>query len=159
VAEDITRQHVVEMLGMLSTMFDFVIVDVGRQIDDRTVEVLEMAESIMLICELDIPTVRNTVCFTTLMEKLKIEREKTHLIINRYHKKSRLSFDDVETLVGRKVYWQIPNDFLPMSVGIDRGVPAVHDAPKSKVAKSYLDLADKIHEQRAVTSTAVAVTQ
>ena len=155
VAEEVTRQQVVELMGMLTTMFDFVIVDVGRQLDDRTVEVLELADSIMLICELDIPTVRNTVCFTALMEKLKIEREKTHLIINRYHKKSRLSFEDVETLVGRKVFWSIPNDFLPMSIGIDRGVPAVNDAPKSKVAKSYLDLADRIHELRVMPSDAV----
>jgi pilus assembly protein CpaE len=155
VAEEVTRQQVVELMGMLTTTFDFVIVDVGRQLDDRTVEVLELADSIMLICELDIPTVRNTVCFTALMEKLKIERDKTHLVINRYHKKSRLSFEDVETLVGRKVFWSIPNDFLPMSVGIDRGVPAVNDAPKSKVAKSYLDLADRIHEQRVTPSDAV----
>lgn len=149
VGEEITRQHVVEVMGLLVSMFDFVIVDIGRQLDDRTVEVLELSDQIMLICELDIPTVRNSVCFTALMERLKIDRDKTHLIINRYHKKSRLSFDDVETLVGRKVFWSIPNDFVPMSVGIDRGVPAVQDAPKSKVAKSYLDLADRIHELRS----------
>jgi pilus assembly protein CpaE len=148
IAEEITRQHVVEMMGMLCTMFDYIIVDIGRQLDDRTVEVLELSESIMLICELDIPTVRNAVCFSTLMDRIKIGRDKTQLVINRYHKKSRLSFDDVETLVGRKVYWSIPNDFLPMSVGIDRGVPAVQDAPKSKVAKSYLDLADRVHSNR-----------
>lgn len=155
IGEEVTRQHVVELMGMLATMFDFIIVDVGRQLDDRTVEVLELSDSIMLICELDIPTVRNTVCFTALMERLKIDRDKTHLVINRYHKKSRLSFDDLETLVGRKVFWSIPNDFVPMSVGIDRGVPAVQDAPKSKVAKSYLDLADRIHAQRATPSDPV----
>lgn len=155
ISEEITRQHVVEAMGMLCTMFDYVLVDIGRQLDDRTVEVLEMSESIMLICELDIPTVRNAVCFSALMDKLKIGRDKTQLVINRYHKKSRLSFDDVETLVGRKVYWSIPNDFAPMSVGIDRGVPAVQDAPKSKVAKSYLDLADHVHSHRGIPSDPV----
>jgi pilus assembly protein CpaE len=157
VAEEITRQHVVELMGMLTSMFDYVLIDIGRQLDDRTVEVLELSDDVMLICELDIPTVRNAVCFSGLMEKLKVSRDKLHLVINRYHKKSRLSFDDVETLVGRKVYWSIPNDFLPMSVGIDRGVPAVQDAPKSKVAKSYLDLADRVHAQRATPTDPVEV--
>jgi MinD-like ATPase involved in chromosome partitioning or flagellar assembly len=55
------------------------------------------------------------------------------------------------------VYWSIPNDFVPMSVGIDRGVPAVHDAPKSKVAKSYLDLADRVHAQRTTHADPVEV--
>jgi hypothetical protein len=42
-----------------------------------------------------------------------------------------------------------------MSVGIDRGVPAVQDAPKSKVAKSYLDLADRVHSNRVTPADAV----
>ena len=33
--------------------------------------------------------------------------------------------------------------------GIDRGTPAVKHAPRSKVAKSFVDLADKIHAQVA----------
>lgn len=147
VAEDITRRHVVELMGTLTTMFDYVVVDVGRVLDDRTVEVLELSDSIMLIASLDLPTVRNTVCFTALLEKLRIDRDKTCIVINRYHKKSRLSIDDVETLVGRKAFWTIPNDFEPMSLGIDRGTPAVKNAPRSKVAKSFLDLADRIHAQ------------
>jgi len=155
VAEEITRQHIVELIGMLSTMFDYIIVDIGRQLDDRTVEVLELSDSIMLIASLDIPTIRNTVCYAALMEKLKIDRDKTNIVINRFHKKSRLSVDDVETLVSRKVYWSIPNDYEPMSTGIDRGVPAVQHAPRSKVAKSYLDLADRIHSTRTAVSDPV----
>jgi pilus assembly protein CpaE len=157
IAEEITKHHVVELTGMLSAMFDYVVVDAGRQLDDRTVEVLEISDSIMVISALDLPTVRNTVCFTALMDKLKVERDKTHIVINRFQKKNRLSFDDVETLVGRKVFWSIPNDFEPMSVGIDRGVPAVQHAPRSKVAKSYLDLADRIHAERLKASDPVAV--
>ncbi|HET6350266.1 MAG TPA: response regulator [Candidatus Krumholzibacteria bacterium] len=157
IAEEITRQHVVELMGMLATMFDYVVVDTGSQIDDRTVEVLEIADDIMLIASLDLPTVRNTVCFSTLLEKLKIDRSKMHIVINRHQKKSRLSVDDVETLVSRKVYWLIPNDFEPMSAGIDRGVPVVESAPRSKVAKSYLELGDRIHSTPVMADPVEAV--
>jgi pilus assembly protein CpaE len=119
------------------------------------VEVLELSDTIMLIASLDLPTVRNTVCFTALLEKLRIDRDKMCVVINRYHKKSRLSSDDVETLLGRKVFWAIPNDFEPMSLGIDRGTPAVKNAPRSKVAKSFMDLAERIHAQAPTQSTAV----
>jgi len=144
-AEEITRQHMIELVGILSTMFDYVVIDIGRQLDDRTVEVLEVSDSIMLISSLDLPTVRNTVCFAAILTRLKIDREKVHVIINRFQKKSRLSLDDVEAMVDCRVFWSIPNDYEPVSMGIDRGVPAVQHAPRSKVAKSYLDLADRIH--------------
>jgi pilus assembly protein CpaE len=146
-AEEITRQHMIELVGILSTMFDYVVIDIGRQLDDRTVEVLEVSDSIMLISSLDLPTVRNTVCFAGILTRLKIDRDKVHVIINRYQKKSRLSLDDVEAMVDRRVFWSIPNDYEPVSMGIDRGVPAVHHAPRSKVAKSYLDLAERIHSE------------
>ncbi len=152
IAEEVTRQHIVELMGALTTMFDYVVVDIGRQLDDRTVEVLELSDVIMLISSLDLPTVRNTVCYTALLEKLKIDRDRAHIVVNRFQKRSRLSIDDVEALANRKVFWSIPNDFMPMSVGIDRGIPAVKSAPKSKVAKSFLDLADRIHSLRAIAS-------
>lgn len=152
IAEDVTRQHVLELMGMLATMFDYVVVDVGHQLDDRSVEVLELSDAIMLISSLDLPTARNTVCFTEILDKLKIDRDKTLVVINRFHKRSRLSVEDVETLVGHKVFWTIPNDYEPVSVGIDRGIPAVKHAPRSKVAKSYMDLADRIHELRVAPS-------
>jgi pilus assembly protein CpaE len=148
-AEEITRQHMIELAGILSTMFDYVLIDVGRQLDDRTIEVLELSDSIMLISSLDLPTVRNTVCFAGILTRLKIERDKIHVVLNRYQKKSRLSLEDVEAMVDRRVFWSIPNDYEPMSMGIDRGVPAVQHAPRSKVAKSYLDLADRIHAEPA----------
>lgn len=144
-AEEITRQHMIELAGILSTMFDYVVIDIGRQLDDRTVEVLELSDSIMLISSLDLPTVRNTVCFAGILTRLKIDREKIHIVVNRYQKKSRLSLEDVEAMVDRRVFWSIPNDYEPVSMGIDRGVPAVQHAPRSKVAKSYLDLADRVH--------------
>jgi pilus assembly protein CpaE len=146
-AEEITRQHMVELVGILSTMFDYVVIDVGRQLDDRAVEVLELSDSIMLISSLELPTVRNTVCFAGILTRLQIDRDKIHVVLNRYQKKSRLSIEDVEAMVDRKVFWSIPNDYEPMSAGIDRGVPAVQNAPRSKVAKSYLDLADRIHAE------------
>lgn len=155
ISEELTRQHMVEMVSTLSAMFDCVLIDVGRQIDDRTVEVLEMSDAIMLIASLDLPAIRNTVCFNGILGKLNIPRDRIHVVINRFQKRSRLTLDDVETMIEGKVYWSIPNDYAPMSVAIDRGIPAVVHSPRSKVAKSFVDLADKIQALRGSESDAV----
>ena len=139
--EEITRDHMVELFGTLNTMFDYVVVDVGRHLDDRTVEVLELSKAILIMSTLDLPTIRNVSRYLNIFDRLKLERERMHLIINRFHKKSRLSLKDLETTVGLDVFWTIPNDFQPMSLGIDGGTPAVIEAPRSKVARSFIDLA------------------
>ena len=52
----------------------------------------------------------------------------------------------LETAVGLETFWTIPNDFTPMSLGIDRGNPAVLEAPKSKVSQNFKDLAECVCE-------------
>jgi pilus assembly protein CpaE len=134
------------MLGTLCNMFDFIIIDVGRHLDDRTVEALELSDAILMMSMQDVPTIRNVSRYFEILERLEIERDKLKLIINRYQKKNRLTLRDVEAALDMETFWTIPNDFQPISLGIDGGVPAVIEAPRSKVAQSFKDLADCICE-------------
>ena len=105
----------------------------------------------------DVPTIRNVSRYLEILERLEIEREKVKLIINRYQKKNRLTLRDVEAALDMETFWTIPNDFQPVSLGIDGGVPAVIEAPRSKVAQSFKDLADCLCETFARQTLADAV--
>lgn len=146
VGEDITRDHIVELFGTLCTIFDYVIVDVGRHLDDRTIEALELSHAILLMSSQDLPTVRNVSRYLDIFDRLKLERERMHLIVNRFSKKARLNTGDVEKALDMEVFWTIPNAFQPMSLGIDEGSPAVLEAPRSKLAQSFRDLANCLSE-------------
>jgi pilus assembly protein CpaE len=146
IGDEITRQHVAELFGALNTMFDYVIVDVGRHLDDRTVEALELSDGILLMSTLDVPTIRNVSKYLDIFERLEIAPDKVHLILNRFNKRSRLSLKDMEKALGINVFWTIPNDFEPMSLGIDEGTPAILEAPRSKLAQSFKDLAEHYNE-------------
>lgn len=142
IAEEINRHHIVELFGTLSTLFDYVVVDVGRHLDDRTVEVLELSQAILLMSSMDLPTNRNVSRYLDIFDRLKIDRDKMHLVVNRFHKKGRITPGDIEEALQMDVFWKIPNDFQPMSLAIDGGTPAVIEAPRSKVARSFFGLAD-----------------
>jgi pilus assembly protein CpaE len=146
VGEEITVGHMTELFGHLNTMFDYVIVDAGRHLDDRTVEVLTLSDAILVLSCLDLPTIRNVKRYMEIFDKLEIDRERIHLVVNRFLKKGRLSLNDLETTVGLETFWTIPNDFAPMSLGIDRGNPAVVQTPKAKVSQNFKDLAENICE-------------
>jgi MinD-like ATPase involved in chromosome partitioning or flagellar assembly len=79
-----------------------------------------------------------------MLDRLKIDRSRIRLVVNRFHKKARLSLRDVESVLDTETFWSIPNDFEPVSLGIDRGSPAVVDSRRSKVARSLKKLAAQI---------------
>lgn len=146
-SDDVTSDHVIELIGTLSTMYDYVLVDIGRHLDDRTVEVLELSDAIIVMAALDIPTIRNVSRYLDIFERLEIDPGKTHLVVNRFHKRSRVNLKDIEQALGVETFWAIPNDYDAMSLAIDQGIPAVIESPKSKVAQSYKDLAIHLSER------------
>ena len=146
VGDEITVSHMTELFGHLNAMFDYVVVDAGRHLDDRTVEVLTLSDAVLMLSCLDLPTIRNVKRYMEIFDKLEVDREKIHLVVNRFLKKGRLSLNDLESTVGLETFWTIPNDFAPMSLGIDRGNPAVVQTPKAKVSQNFQDLAQNICE-------------
>ena len=52
-----------------------------------------------------------------------------------------VSVEDIEGVMGKKVYWKIPNNYFTMMSSINKGIPVSDINPDSNVARSYRDLA------------------
>jgi pilus assembly protein CpaE len=143
-ADAVNRDHVPELFGHLTTMFDYVVVDLGRHIDDRSIQLFDLSDAILMVSSQDVPGIRNARRYADLLDRLEVPRSRIHLIVNRHHPKSRVSNRDVEDTVGMEVFWSLPNDFRSMSAAIDSGNPIVLDSPKSKLARSFFDLGEAL---------------
>jgi len=152
-SEEVSCDHLVEMVGTLSTLYDYVIIDVGRHIDDRTVDVIEVSDEVLIMASQDITTIRNVSRYMSIFDRLELDTDRFHLVINRFHKRSRVALKELESALEMETFWSIPNDYEPMSHAIDVGVPAVLEAPRSKVAQSFKDLAEHLVELRERQST------
>ena len=58
-----------------------------------------------------------------------------------------VSEKDVEDVIGRKIYWKIPNNYFTMMSAINKGIPVCELNPDSNVAKSYRDLVLRITDR------------
>lgn len=135
------RNHVPELFGLLNSMFDWVIVDLGRHVDERSIELLDLADEVLMVSALDVPTIRNTRRYLDLLDRLEVPRSRVRLVVNRHQDGGRLSSRDLENTVGMSVFWSLPNEYRPMSAAIDSGNPVVLDSPRSRLARNYHDLA------------------
>ena len=154
-SELILRNHVPELFGLLNTMFDFVVADLSRHIDERTIELLDLADDVILVTALDVPTIRNTRLYLDLLERLELPRDRVRMVVNRHEETGRVGIRDLENAVGKEVFWRLPNDYRPMSAAIDAGNPVVLDSPRCSLAKSYRELGEAL--QGARTDVAVKI--
>jgi len=138
--EMISPGLLLEVFILLRGMFDVVIVDAGHAFDSRVLEVLGLADTILVVAGLDVPTVRNTRRCLTLFAQLGFTQDKVRLVLNRDTKKSKVTLEDLEETAGCPVFWQLPSDYKSLIDAIDSGVPAILQNPKSKIAKSIEDL-------------------
>ena len=143
--QKVERPHLSDVFGLLSNMFEYVVVDMERHIDERTLEILDRSEHILLVSTLNVPSVRNTKRYLELFRRLEIDTTKLEVVVNRYDtKKGGVNVRELEKTVGVGASWLIPNDFQVVSDSIDAGVPFVFGAPNSKVGRSFQDFATRI---------------
>lgn len=141
-----------EVFSLLKNMFDVVVVDAGHYFDSRVLEVLNLADTILVVSVLDVPTVRNVRRSLNLFEQLGYSRDKIRLVVNRQQKKTKVTSEDLEETAETDVFWQIPNDYKTVIDAIDSGVPAVIQSPRSKISRSIEEMSQELVRQLSVSS-------
>jgi len=97
------------------------------------------------VSTLSLPAIRNAKRYFELFRRLEMDEGKFELVVNRYNnKKSGLRIRDLEGAVGLEVSWLVPNDYQVANHSIDAGVPLMIGTPRSKLAKSFEEYADKL---------------
>ena len=113
---------------------------------------LENSDLIFLVTIVNLPALRNCQRCLELFEKMGFDDEKTQVLVNRYMENDEIKAEDVEEVLGRKIYWKIPNNYFSMMSAINKGVPVSEINPDSNVALSYKNLAlmvsDSVYRQK-----------
>lgn len=150
-ASDIKPEHIDTILRLARNHYDFIILDVGRQIDAITVHALDNSDVIYPVLQLVMPYIRDGRRLLDIFRSLGYKRNKSHLIVNRYEKGGKLGLDDMLKALDVDVALTIPNNYMAVTDSINQGVPILKFAPNSTVAKSLLAFAKQLanHEDIA----------
>jgi pilus assembly protein CpaE len=131
-----------EVLDLLRSFCSYVVIDTPAQFSEVNLSLLEACDDILLIAGLDIPNIKNVKPGLQTLKLLNTPLEKIHLVLNRANSKVKLETAEVERTLGLKAESLVPSDIVvPQTV--NKGIPAVIDAPKSGVAKAIEALADR----------------
>jgi pilus assembly protein CpaE len=137
--EALTPDRVRRILDVLVRTFDYVIVDMPRAFDDRVVTTLDMANTVMLVTNYDVPCLKSTkVCLDTL-RSWRYTEDKVKLVINHANRTNGFQPGEAERALDYPVFWKVPSDQTVASSS-NHGKPFVQTQPTTKMAQNLTSL-------------------
>jgi len=143
-AEFIDNRHIERILSLLNGHFHYVIIDLPATFHDAVLTSLDNSEKILVVSTLDLPAIKNIRAGLNLMENLRY-KDKIQIILNKVNEQYGVNCSEFEETVGYPVFVNIPEDNNTVITSANKGIPFVMSRVDTRVARSIIGLADKIH--------------
>lgn len=143
-SESITPQHIDNLFKVLKRVFSYIIIDMSSNIDPNSLKILDNSDWILFTTIVNIPAIRNTQRCLNLFKSRRYPNNKIKIVLNRYMENEEISVEDIETTLGEKIYWKIPNNYFSVMESINKGVTVSEINSNSNIANNFKDLAIKI---------------
>ena len=149
---DMQPGHMDRILAVARQHYDYIVLDVGRQIDALSLRALDSADAIYPVLQLALPDIRDGRRLLDIFRSLGYPGERLRLIVNRYEKGGRLRLADLEQALGAAVVHTVPNDYLAATDSVNQGIPLLQLSRTSAVARSLADLVEQVTKRRVTES-------
>lgn len=136
-ANSLTSEQIGQVLNMLASTHDYVVVDTSAQIDEVSALALDASTIVLLVVTPEVPCIKRTKAAIALLEESGYTRDKVKLVINRADPQSEVPLAEIEKALNYPVHARIPDD-RAVAKGISLGAPAVMSAPKSPAGMALL---------------------
>jgi pilus assembly protein CpaE len=134
---------VTRLLDLVSTNFEYVVVDMPRTWFSWTDSVLLGSNKLFIVSETTVPGLRHAKNLVTAIAERLGEGPKPQVIVNRFQPRmfaAGLRHSDLEQALGDAFVCAIPNDYNLVREAIDRGVPLDEVRPGNKVTAAIKKL-------------------
>jgi pilus assembly protein CpaE len=141
----ITPDQLRRVIALLKTTFTHLVLDVSKSFGPLDMAALEIAETVLLVTQLDLPCLRNVVRLMQYFEHVDGLTSKIKIIVNRVGlEDTQISLNKALETIGREIAFQIPNDFATMVEARNNGVPLLMQAPKARLTRTFEQLAQQL---------------
>lgn len=137
-------EHLDAILNLAVNQYDFIILDVGKNLDDLTIKALDRAHNIFLVVQTMLPYIRNANRMMTVFRSLGYPQDKVELLVNRFWKNGEIGLEDLRASLGISRMRTVPNGYKEVAKAINEGVPLATVAKSSPVLKAIAELAQSL---------------
>ena len=142
--EQVTGEHMRQILQYLINMFDFIIVDTRPSFDEITLSLLDHSDKILLMLTLELTAIKGAKQYLELSDLLGYDSDRISLVINRATLQAGIPVDDVGASLKGDIIARLPDEPLLAMRAINEGVPIVQSAPAGALASEINKLAQTL---------------
>lgn len=143
-SEVLSEETVVGVLGLMRELFDYVVVDCGNYVDEKTVAVWERSDFLFYVLEQTVRAVRGAGRFLDLYGRLGITQVEPRFIINKYVPGHTIEEEQITQALGGSIYMKVPSDKAALDRVELRGEDLRQVAPSSALARAIEELVGRM---------------
>ena len=127
-------KNAAKVLSLLREQFEYVVVDAGNGAGEMQDAAFDLAETIYLVTEVNIPALRNAKRITAYVTA-KFGNRRLEVILNRFDSRAvEIDQNSSRNALAQPVNWSVPNDYVAVRRAQNSGDPlAKEDSPVSRV--------------------------
>lgn len=141
------QHHLLRIVELLRTMYDYVIVDMDERFDEHMLDVIGAADQLVVVMTADLSCVKNVRLVLATMASLGVPDERLMLVLNRANAFTGISPKSVESVLKRGIAQQIVNDYRTAISALNSGAPFMNTRPDSALGRAVLEWAKLVDRQ------------
>jgi pilus assembly protein CpaE len=112
-----------ELFRLLARQYEYIVIDAGSQINSCTTAALYTADTIFLVANPDVPSVRNAQRLLDRVRQLGACGERVRVLLNRAAEPFPIPPKQIEGALGHPIHHTFPSDYKTVSTALNSGVP------------------------------------
>ena len=112
-----------ELMRVLGKVYEYIVVDVGNMINASAVAALYAAETVFLVTNPDVPSIRNAQRLIDRVRQLGAGSERVKILLNRVSDQHLIAPKQIETALGYGIHHTFSSDYRTVSEALNSGVP------------------------------------
>ena len=129
------QHHLLRIVELLRTMYDYVVVDMDKRLDDHMLDVIGAADRLVVVMTADLSCLKNVRLVLETMAQLGVPDERLMLVLNRANAFTGISVKSVESVLRRPIAQQIGNDYRSAISSLNSGTPFMANKPDSALGR------------------------
>ena len=120
---DIMAGSIEELLRVLARTYEYIVIDVGNSVNACAVAALYAADTVFLVTNPDVPSIRNAQRLVDRVRQLGAGSERVKILLNRVGDQHLIAPKQIETALGYGIHHTFSSDYRTVSTALNSGVP------------------------------------
>jgi pilus assembly protein CpaE len=146
-AEKVTGEEFYKVLQYLRRIYSYIVVDSSPALNEITLSVLDAMDILLLVTTQEIPSIKNSRLFLSVLDALHIQRQRVMFVMNRYDRQIALSPEKVGENLKQEVVCVIPADYRTALKSENQGSPFILTNREEPLSKAVVQLSELVKDR------------